>query len=219
MLDRSYTFCTSKHMIYILSTKISSKMPLYEWMQIDTGRGIDNFDASLDNIRSIAIDTSNKQRCQLCDTNVDNHEMDYKLYFCKSSMCHPTRQEEEISRSCKCWYKTLYCTTTQVYEVLKYDNHLSLSASPKQLFTRQMKRYVKELVLDGIAAEKTRNKCIKKINLDRSNIPPLKVFQNFVSNFKRSKGGVVEYVDEVERIANDHKYNEVTQVFCVCRQV
>lgn len=176
------------------------------------GEGVAPAEAAteLAKLRSFDITKSNKIACSICSGEL--HLMRYRLLVCSSEACC-----EGSELQCAWRGKLLTCLETDLVSIYECGQHTSAGPLNEQRFilTDVLKAYCREMAEQHLRPMRIRSGMSRKFNIPLKDVP-LKVVQNFVYSYARSKLDNHDLVDELRKWIHARAFSgceEVTQPF------
>ncbi|RLN60421.1 hypothetical protein BBJ28_00022600 [Nothophytophthora sp. Chile5] len=164
-----------------------------DWMELDVSQ--DDGYVFLECLKSNKVVKSQTSSCGLCSYPFP-HAMKYQLTACICVAC------KKAAPYTKCpWRgKILTCTRSGIMCVYETGAHFITVMPPKKesLSIRQ-KEYCKKLAVQGLKPARIRNSMRRKFGLSSENLPSLRIVQNCVNYYARTKLGNNDSYEEVAR--------------------
>ncbi|ETP09484.1 hypothetical protein F441_14648, partial [Phytophthora nicotianae CJ01A1] len=169
------------------------------WLEVTVGVSISDGKEFLETLKVYKLTRSQPTACSIC-TNPLLHQMRYGLLECISTTC------TDYAPTIKCpWRgKILTCERSNIMAVYELNEHFSNVVEPrKKVMPPPQKEFCKEMAEQGLKPGHIRNAMKIKMQLSEDTAPTLKMVQNLVNYYSRTKLGNNDRHDKITQLVRD----------------
>ncbi|KAK1940906.1 hypothetical protein P3T76_007612 [Phytophthora citrophthora] len=151
------------------------------WREVAASVDAEDADTMLGDMKSFEVTKSNPMACTAC-SDVDPHQMRYRLLACNSEACYSA-----AVFACPWRGKTLTCLKSEEVSIYEFGEHASGVSSPKKKkLTSTQKDFCRELTNHHLRPMRIRNAMARKFETALEELPALSTVQNFVNHYSRT---------------------------------